>query len=135
MTCEIRRKTALRVQKYLLAMFYRVSVAVIRKIAVTDGQQTRKTKTESSMNDRNGILNEKKDTSEAPVGASKRLMVAARIRAFRRAHHMTQDELGNRLGVTPQAVSRWEREECYPDILILYELAQLFGCSMEDFFE
>ena len=62
-------------------------------------------------------------------------MVAARIRAFRRAHHMTQDELGNRLGVTPQAVSRWEREECYPDILILYELAQLFGCSMEDFFE
>ena len=56
------------------------------------------------------------------------------IREYRRKHHMTQGELGSMLGVSAQAISKWEREECYPDITFLPELAALLLCRVDDFF-
>ena len=38
------------------------------------------------------------------------------------------------LGVSAQAISKWEREECYPDITFLPELAALLLCRVDDFF-
>ncbi len=53
------------------------------------------------------------------------------IRAYRRAHSMSQTEFGELLGVTAQAVSKWERQLSYPDITILPALARVLGVSLE----
>ena len=44
-------------------------------------------------------------------------------------------EFGKLLGVSAQAVSKWEREECYPDITFLPEIAALLCCSISDLFD
>ena len=38
------------------------------------------------------------------------------------------------LGVTPQAVCKWEQNLCYPDIFTLPHLARILGCQTDDFF-
>lgn len=47
---------------------------------------------------------------------------------------LTQDELGNRLGVSAQAVSKWERQIACPDIMLLPELAVIFGVTLDELF-
>ena len=47
---------------------------------------------------------------------------------------LSQEELGNAINVSRQAVSKWERCECYPDITFLPELARTLSCSVDDFF-
>lgn len=59
------------------------------------------------------------------------LRIASCIRAYRRAHAMTQTDFGARLGVTAQTVSKWEKELCCPDITLLLELARLLEVSVE----
>jgi DNA-binding XRE family transcriptional regulator len=54
---------------------------------------------------------------------------------FRRANKITQSEFGRLIGVSPQAVYKWEKEICYPDITILPILSRLMGCEINDFFE
>ena len=64
----------------------------------------------------------------------KRIIVSEKIKEFRRENRLTQEEFGKLLGVSPQAVSKWEREECYPDITFLPDIASLLLCSVCDFF-
>ena len=45
---------------------------------------------------------------------------------------MTQMQLADALGISFQAVSNWERGNSMPDISKLPELAELFGCSIEE---
>lgn len=45
---------------------------------------------------------------------------------------MTQNDVANYLCITPQAVSKWERCECLPDISLIPELAKLFQIGVED---
>ncbi len=54
-----------------------------------------------------------------------------RIASLRKAQGMTQDELATRLGVTYQAVSKWETGSCLPDILLLPKLADIFGTTVD----
>ena len=63
------------------------------------------------------------------------ILVSEKVRAYRREHRMTQEAFGALLGVSPQAISKWERVECYPDIIFLPALAELLQCSIHDFFE
>ena len=49
----------------------------------------------------------------------------------RKEHNMTQMQLADALGISFQAVSNWERGNSMPDISKLPELAELFGCSIE----
>lgn len=49
----------------------------------------------------------------------------------RKDNNYTQDELAQRLGVTPQAVSRWERGMGYPDIELMVSLCQILNCSLD----
>ena len=62
------------------------------------------------------------------------IIIDQKIRDYRKSHKLTQEAFGELLGISPQAVSKWERVECYPDITFLPELARMFECSVDDFF-
>ena len=64
----------------------------------------------------------------------KKITLADKITEFRKLNSLSQDEFGRLIGVSRQAVSKWEREECYPDITLLPALAALLGCGINDFF-
>ena len=64
----------------------------------------------------------------------KRIIVSQKIKAFRRENRLTQEQFASTLGLSPQAISKWEREECYPDITFLPTLAETLGCTVDDFF-
>lgn len=63
-------------------------------------------------------------------------MTAAEMGAFiaknRKARNMTQSELAQRLNVTSQAVSRWERGLGFPDIGTLLPLADALGIGIDE---
>lgn len=63
------------------------------------------------------------------------IIIHQKIKDYRKKHHLTQEAFGELLGITPQAVSKWERMECYPDITFLPVIADLLGCSVNDFFK
>ncbi|MBQ3184290.1 MAG: helix-turn-helix transcriptional regulator [Clostridia bacterium] len=62
------------------------------------------------------------------------ITISDKIKEYRTAHCLTQEQFGALMGVSPQAISKWEREECYPDITFLPALAQLLHCEINDFF-
>lgn len=57
---------------------------------------------------------------------------AGRLAALRRERGMSQEALAERLGVSRQAVSKWERAESSPDTDNLIALARLYGISLDD---
>ena len=58
------------------------------------------------------------------------LRIATAIRAYRRENAMSQTTFGDLFGVTPQAVSKWERELSCPDIILLPSLAKVLGVTV-----
>ena len=59
------------------------------------------------------------------------MRVGANISKLRKAAGITQSELADRLNVSFQAVSNWERGQSCPDIANLMELASLFDVSVD----
>ncbi len=59
------------------------------------------------------------------------LEIANRLLALRREHGYSQEELAYKLGVSRQAVSKWERAESSPDTDNLLALARLYGVSLD----
>lgn len=57
--------------------------------------------------------------------------IGALVRKLRQERRMTQEQLADRLGVSRQAVSRWERGEGCPDLGLLPALTEIFGVSAE----
>lgn len=57
------------------------------------------------------------------------------IFTLRREMGLTQEELANRLGVTNQAVSKWENGQSCPDIELLPALADLFDVTLDQLFD
>ena len=55
-----------------------------------------------------------------------------RIAVLRREKGMKQDELAERLGVSPQAVSKWETDVSCPDIMTVPALARELGVSSDE---
>ena len=55
-----------------------------------------------------------------------------RIVANRKRMGLTQDKLAEQLGVTAQAVSKWENDQSCPDITMLPKLADIFGITTDD---
>jgi len=54
------------------------------------------------------------------------------LKALRRAKDLTQEQLAELCGVSPQAVSRWETGAACPDIALLPELAECFGVTVDE---
>ena len=57
------------------------------------------------------------------------------IRENRLRCNLTQDKLAEVLGVTPQAVSKWESGAGFPDITLLPELSSIFGVKIDELFD
>ena len=51
---------------------------------------------------------------------------------LRRLNHMTQEDIAEKLGVTRQAVAKWESGETIPDLEKSRQLAEIFGVSLDD---
>lgn len=54
------------------------------------------------------------------------------ISALRRAKGLTQRELGDMLYVSDKTVSRWENDECAPDLYLVPTIADIFGISADE---
>lgn len=50
----------------------------------------------------------------------------------RRSKNMTQDDVAEKLGVTPQAVSKWENDASCPDISLLPTIASLYDTTIDE---
>lgn len=57
------------------------------------------------------------------------------IKKFRLAKKYTQEEVAEKLCVTAQSVSRWECGNTLPDVLLLPEIAKLYGVMVDDLFK
>jgi len=60
--------------------------------------------------------------------------LGVRIAQLRKERNLTQDALSQKLGVSPQAVSKWETGIGCPDIALLPVIADAFGVTINDFF-
>jgi transcriptional regulator with XRE-family HTH domain len=60
-----------------------------------------------------------------------KLAIAKNIAALRQASRMTQLELAEKLNYSDKAISKWERGESIPDVLVLKSIADLFGVSLD----
>ena len=60
------------------------------------------------------------------------ITVGRNIAELRKRINLTQPALADRLGISFQAVSNWERGESMPDISKLPELSALFGVSVDE---
>lgn len=54
------------------------------------------------------------------------------IKKYRTRNHFTQEELAEKLAVTPQAVSRWENNLSYPDVAMIPELVHTLGVTADE---
>ena len=69
------------------------------------------------------------------MGPIYQIKISDKIKEYRKINKLSQAEFGKRLGVSAQAVFKWEQEICYPDITFLPQLAEILECRVEDFFE
>ena len=58
--------------------------------------------------------------------------IAENLRYLRNKSCLSQEEVAERVGVTRQAVAKWERGDSLPDIINCEELAGLFEVSLND---
>ncbi len=64
-----------------------------------------------------------------------KLNLGNNIKKYRKEKDMTQEALAEHLGVSPQAVSRWENGTAYPDMEMIPSLANLFGVTTDVLFD
>lgn len=60
------------------------------------------------------------------------LMIGEKLKKLRRNRDLTQEEVATHLGISYQAISKWERGDGYPDITMLPALANYFAVSVDE---
>ena len=63
---------------------------------------------------------------EIPIGQN--------IRRLRLSQNMTQRALAHHLRVSVQAVSKWENDRAFPDLVLLPDIANMFGVTLDELF-
>ena len=63
------------------------------------------------------------------------MTIGKRIAHFRKEKGLTQEELAQHVGISPQAVSKWENDQTCPDISALPKLARLFDVTVDELLE
>ena len=59
-------------------------------------------------------------------------MFGENLAALRKMRQMTQDELAERVGVSRQAVGKWEAGETEPALGVAQKVAEVFGVSLDE---
>ncbi len=62
------------------------------------------------------------------------IKLGEKIKVLRKRDSRRQEDLAAALGVTNQAVSRWESDGCYPDMELIPSIANYFGISIDELF-
>ena len=60
-------------------------------------------------------------------------IIAANLVTYRKQAGLTQQELAEKINYSDKAVSKWERAEGVPDVLVLKSIADLYGVTVNDF--
>ena len=60
------------------------------------------------------------------------LNIGTNIKRLRLAKGLTQEQLAGLLSISTAAVSKWEAKNTYPDITMLFPLAEIFGVSVDE---
>lgn len=60
-------------------------------------------------------------------------IVAKRIAYYRKKEGITQAQLAELLNYSDKSVSKWERGDGLPDVYVLYQMAEHFGVTVNDF--
>ena len=60
------------------------------------------------------------------------IRISHAVLAYRRREGISQGQFGEKFGVSAQAVSKWEREICCPDITLLPHIAKVLGLTIEE---
>ena len=63
------------------------------------------------------------------------ITIMDKIKTYRNENNLSLREFGKLIGVSAQAVYKWEQNTCYPDIIFLPHLACVLECITNDFFE
>lgn len=58
-------------------------------------------------------------------------IIATNLTDLRKANKLTQLELAEKLNYSDKAISKWERGESFPDILVLKQLADMYGVNID----
>ena len=62
------------------------------------------------------------------------MSIGNNIYALRKAKKVTQAQLAEKIGVSEQAVSKWENDICAPDVSLFPVIAEYFGVSIDRLF-
>ena len=62
------------------------------------------------------------------------ITIADKIKEYRMKNKLSMKDFGKLIGVSAQAVCKWEQNTCYPDIIFLPYLARILNCTTDDFF-
>ncbi len=63
------------------------------------------------------------------------LNLGKNIRKHRHEKGWTQEQLAEKIGVSPQAISRWEKGTTYPEMELIPALARLLGVTTDLLFD
>ena len=61
-----------------------------------------------------------------------KLLIGEKLKYYRRRMELTQEDVANHLGCSYQAISKWERDEGYPEITMLPSIANYLGITVDE---
>lgn len=62
------------------------------------------------------------------------IRIGSRIKELRKKSGLTQEQLADSIGISFQAISKWENNISLPDIIVVPKLAQIFGVTTDEIF-
>ncbi len=81
------------------------------------------------------LLPEKYTEVKAVTEEQLKINIAKNISDLRKKNKITQAELADALNYSDKSVSKWERGEGIPDVLVLCKIAEIFGVTVNDIIE